>query len=143
VPLDAAFSPTCIRGRLAQYYRNKAKSHFVFQLRGCRRSMSIPQGRSKPRWQAFPRSSGGTSMTSAPRPATASEIIEIVGHLDDGVVARILATGATPAEVLEAFTWISADDQLGTELQHGRHGAVGAVYDILLREEPDPEELRR
>jgi len=82
-------------------------------------------------------------MTSAPRPATASEIIEIVGHLDDGVVARILATGATPAEVLEAFTWVSADDQLGTELQHGRHGAAGAVYDILLQEEPDPEELRR
>jgi len=82
-------------------------------------------------------------MTSAPRPATASEIIEIVGHLDDGIIARILATGATPAEVLEAFTWISADDQLGTELQHGRHGAVGAVYDILLQEEPDPEELRR
>ena len=81
-------------------------------------------------------------MTSAPRPATASEIIEIVGHLDDGIIARILATGATPAEVLEAFTWISADDQLGTELQHGRHGAVGAVYDILLQEEPDPEELR-
>ncbi len=79
-------------------------------------------------------------MTSAPRPATASEIIEIVGRLDDGVVARILATGATPAEVLEAFTWVSADDQLGTELQHGRHGAV---YDILLQEEPDPEELRR
>jgi hypothetical protein len=24
-----------------------------------------------------------------------------------------------------------------------RHGAVGAVYDILLQEEPDPEELRR
>jgi hypothetical protein len=82
-------------------------------------------------------------MTSAPRPATASEIIEIVGHLDDSVIARILATGATPAEVLEALTWVSADDQLGTELQHGRHGAVGAVYDILLQEEPDPEELRR
>ena len=82
-------------------------------------------------------------MTSAPRPATASEIIEIVGHLDDGVVARILATGATPAEVLEAFTWVNADDQLGTELQHGRQGAVGTVYEILLQEEPDPEELQR
>ncbi len=78
-------------------------------------------------------------MTSAPRPATASEIIEIVGRLDDGVVARILATGATPAEVLEAFTWVSADDQLGTELQHGRHGAD----EILLLEAADPEELQR
>ena len=82
-------------------------------------------------------------MTSPSRPATASEIIEIVGHLDDAVIARILATGASPAEVLEAFTWVTADDQLGTELQHGRHGAVGAVYKILLQEEADPEELRR
>ena len=82
-------------------------------------------------------------MTSASRPATASEIIEIVGHLDDGVIARILVTGASPAEVLEAFTWVNADDQLGTELQHGRQGAVGTVYEILLQEEPDPEELRR
>jgi hypothetical protein len=82
-------------------------------------------------------------MTSVRQPATASEIIEIVGHLDDCVIARILATGASPAEVLEAFTWVNADDQLGTELPHGRHGAIGAVYEILLQEEPDPEELRR
>jgi hypothetical protein len=82
-------------------------------------------------------------MTSPSRPATASEIVEIVGHLDDGVIASILATGATPAEVLEAFTWANADDQLGTELQHGRHGAVGAVYVILLQVEPEPEDLWR
>jgi hypothetical protein len=82
-------------------------------------------------------------MTSPWRPATASEIIEIVSHLDDGVVVRILATGASPAEVLEAFIWVNADDQLGTELQHGRHGAVGAVYEILLQEEPEPEERPR
>ena len=77
------------------------------------------------------------------RPATASEIVEICGHLDDGVIARILATGATAAEVLEAFTWATADDQIGTELRHGRSGAAGAVYEILMEEEPDPEELGR
>ncbi len=81
-------------------------------------------------------------MSGLARPATASEIVAICGHLDDGVVACIVATGATAAEVLEAFTWFSADDQIGTELQHGRHGAAGAVYDILVREEPDPEESR-
>ena len=82
-------------------------------------------------------------MNSASRPATASEIIEIVGHVEDGVVARILGTGATPAEVLEGFTWATADDQIGTELQHGRTGRAGAVYEILMEEEPDPEELLR
>jgi hypothetical protein len=81
-------------------------------------------------------------MSSTLQSATASEIIEIVGHLDDGVVARILATGATPAEVLEAFTWATADDQIATELRHGRSGVAGEVYEILMQEEPDPEELR-
>jgi hypothetical protein len=81
-------------------------------------------------------------MSSTLQSATASEIIEIVGHLDDGVVARILATGATPAEVLDAFTWATADDQIGTELRHGRSGVAGEVYEILMQEEPDPEELR-
>jgi hypothetical protein len=81
-------------------------------------------------------------MNSTLQSVTASEIIEIVGHLDDGVIARILATGATPAEVLEAFTWATADDQIGTELRHGRSGVAGEVYEILMQEEPDPEELR-
>jgi hypothetical protein len=81
-------------------------------------------------------------MTVATRPATASEIVAIVGHLDDGVLARILDTGATPAEVLEAFTWAHADDQLGRELLRRPHRAAGAVFDILMREEPEPDELR-
>lgn len=81
-------------------------------------------------------------MNTTVRGATASEIVAICGHLDDGVVARIVATGATPAEVLEAFTWFGADDQIGTELQHGRTGAVGAVYDILMADEPEPDDLR-
>ena len=81
-------------------------------------------------------------MSTVARPATASEIVAICGHLDDGMIAEIVATGATAAEVLEAFTWYSADDQIGTELQRSRRGAVGAVYDILRRDEPDPDELR-
>jgi hypothetical protein len=81
-------------------------------------------------------------MSAVAQVAIASEIIAICGHLDDGVIAQILATGATAAEVLEAFTWFSADDQIGTELRRGPRGAVGAVYDILMREEPDPDELR-
>ena len=82
-------------------------------------------------------------MNSTSRAATASDIIEICGHLDDGVIARIRATGATPAEVIEGFTWCCADDQIGTELRHGRQGAAGAVYEILMQEEPDAEELGR
>ena len=81
-------------------------------------------------------------MSAVAQAVTASENTAICGRLDDQVIAQILATGATAAEVLEAFTWFSADDQIGTELQRGPQGTVGAVCDILMREEPDPDELR-
>ena len=75
-------------------------------------------------------------------PATAAEIIEIVRPFDDSVLMRIVETEATPAEVLEAFTWAIADDQMGTELEHGPRGVVGLVYDILRREEAESDERR-
>lgn len=79
-------------------------------------------------------------MSQISRPATAAEIIEIVGPLDNSVLMRIVETEATPPEVLEAFTWDAADDQIGTELEHRPRGAVARVYEILKREEPEPGE---
>ena len=79
-------------------------------------------------------------MTEKPRPATAAEIVKIVGPLDDEVLVRIRATGATAAEVLEALTWASADDQIGTELERRPRGAALEVYDILKQEEPEPDD---
>ena len=76
------------------------------------------------------------------QPATAEEIRKIVGPLDGGVVISIVATGATPAEVLEAFTWATADDQIGTELERRPRGAAARVYDILKREEAEPDSPR-
>ena len=58
-----------------------------------------------------------------------AEITQIVGPLDDAVLMRIVETKATPAEVLEAFTWATADDQIGTELEHAPRGAVAGVYE--------------
>ena len=81
-------------------------------------------------------------MKQMARPATAAEITEIVGPLDDATLMSINETEATPAEVLEAFTWATADDQIGTELEHRARGVVARVYDILKREESEPEERR-
>ena len=78
-------------------------------------------------------------MSQILRPATAAEIIEIVGPLDDALLMRIVETEATPADVLEAFTWATADDQIGTELEHGPRAAAARVYEILKREEPEPD----
>jgi hypothetical protein len=81
-------------------------------------------------------------MKQMARPATAREITAIVGPLDDTVLLQIEETGATAAEVLEAFTWANADDQIGTELERGPRGAVERVYEILKTEEPEPDERR-
>jgi hypothetical protein len=81
-------------------------------------------------------------MKETARPATAREIIAILGPLDDAVLLQIEETGATAAEVLEALTWAEADDQIGTALERGPRGAAARVYDILKSEEPEPDEPR-
>ena len=73
-------------------------------------------------------------------PATAGEIVGILGPIDDALMVDILNTGATASEVLEAFTWANADDPIGTETERGPRGAVIRVYEILKREEPEESE---
>lgn len=79
-------------------------------------------------------------MSAQVPPATRAEIVSIIGPLDDAVVVEIQRTGATAAEVLEAFTWFTADDQIATETEHGPRGAVLRVREILEREQPEPDE---
>jgi hypothetical protein len=74
-------------------------------------------------------------------PATASGVVRIVGPLEDDVIASIIATRATEAEVLKAVKWFTADDGLGAEIRHTRTGRVAQVYDILAAEAQDDEEV--
>lgn len=73
------------------------------------------------------------------RAATASEIREIVGAVDDAVMASIVAVGATQEEVLEAKTWLASDDYLHRELHHAVQGRAAQIVDILEAELPDPD----
>jgi len=75
--------------------------------------------------------------TQSYKPATGPEVISIIGQVDETILTRIIETGATPAEVLEAFTWTAADDQLGDELQRLPTGRVAAVYEILTEDEDE------
>ena len=76
------------------------------------------------------------------RPATAALVRQILGDLDDVTVARIMAIGATEAELLEASQWAGADDELGAETERAPAGRVGIVYEILQSEEPDEAQQR-
>lgn len=68
---------------------------------------------------------------------TRDQIIEICGRLDDMKVASIIATGASPAELMEARTWLVSDDYLGGDLGRGASGRVARLVDLLRADEAD------
>lgn len=85
-----------------------------------------------------------TQLAADPRqpdhtPATAAEIRRMVGDVDDEVIACILRTEATAAEVQEAALWFRGGGGLDEEAGHEPHGAVKAVYEILQAEESEDE----
>jgi DNA-binding GntR family transcriptional regulator len=63
--------------------------------------------------------------------ATAKEIVAILGPLDEVVLADILRTGASAAEVQEAFTRLEADDAVGREARRGASARVVEVMAVL------------
>ena len=73
---------------------------------------------------------------------TREEVVDIVGHIGDARIAEIIATGAGPAEVAEAFVWLSEDEYLAGELEKQLSGVVERIYEILRADEPDWEEDR-
>jgi hypothetical protein len=73
---------------------------------------------------------------------TYDQVVAITGRsgLDDEQIAAIIATGATAAEVIEAWAWINQeDDYLAAELERPLTGNVAAVYDLLSASRPREE----
>ncbi len=71
---------------------------------------------------------------------THERVVKIVGRLDDSRIAEIIATGASPAELMEAFTWLSSDEYLGRQLNHYLRGRVAKLYEILAADQPEDDE---
>ena len=63
-----------------------------------------------------------------------------VGRIRDYPVTAILATGATAAQAMEAFTWLTSDEYLGGGLQRPLNGVVAEVYEIPKPDWPDAAE---
>jgi DNA-binding GntR family transcriptional regulator len=68
---------------------------------------------------------------SQPAAATAAEITAILGPIDEVVLADILRTGASAAEVQEAFMRLEADDAVGPTARRGASARVMEVMAIL------------
>jgi len=82
-------------------------------------------------------------MNGEPRDDTANaqDIREILGPVDDTLIAAILAVGATREEVLAAHTWFNSDDYMHRQLHHALRGAAARVFDILEAEMPEPDRV--
>ncbi len=68
---------------------------------------------------------------------TREQVTEICGRLDDMKIADIIATGASPAELMEARTWLVADDYLGGDLGRSASGRVARLDELLRADETD------
>jgi len=75
--------------------------------------------------------------------ATHDDVVHILGDLDDGEVARILALGPTVAELEEAALWAQGQGGPLGKTGHPLKGVAGQVLDIVLTVEeeqaPEPE----
>lgn len=81
-------------------------------------------------------------MDAQPTKLTYDEVTAIVGPQDQEVVAQIIATGASAADVLEAFMFFDAEDSVGPDPQHHASGNVARVYAILAATQDDDEDRR-
>lgn len=79
-------------------------------------------------------------MTDQPRlelRLTRDQVIEICGRLDDMKIASIIATEATGAELMEARTWLAADDYLASALGRSASGRVAKLVELLKADETE------
>ncbi len=63
--------------------------------------------------------------------ATHDDVTAVFGSIADSIVAKILATGATRADLDAVVAWISGETETLSEAGHPLSGTAAAVYEIL------------
>jgi hypothetical protein len=70
---------------------------------------------------------------------TSDDIIAVLGPVDNALVAEVIATGATQAELAEAFAWANNDEALIGEGRPLPTGRTAALIDLLVSDEEELE----
>ena len=70
---------------------------------------------------------------------TSDDVIAILGPVDNTLVADVIATGATQAELAEAFAWANNDEALMGEGRRLASGRVAALIELLTSDEEEPQ----
>jgi hypothetical protein len=77
---------------------------------------------------------------------THEDVTAMLGDLDDVVVAKIIASGATAEELAEANAWLSNDEAMlnaGRPLPHGRVARLVETLVAIKEEEEAQDEAVR
>lgn len=76
---------------------------------------------------------------------TRKDVTAMLGPLDDVTVAKIIATGATAEELVQAHAWLTNDEALmnaGKPLPAGRAGQLVEIVSAIEDEEAEQELAR-
>jgi hypothetical protein len=68
---------------------------------------------------------------------TRQDIVAILGPVEDTLVTEVIATGATPVELAEAWAWINSDEALMGDGRALPAGRVAALVDLLSADEDE------
>ncbi len=69
---------------------------------------------------------------------TRDEVTSVLGSVDETMAVELLATGASLAELEEAWAWLNSDESLINEYKPLPSGRVAQLIDIL--QVPDDEQ---
>lgn len=67
-------------------------------------------------------------------------VIHVFGPIDDDAILRILATGASEAELLEARERLERPGEVAEETRHSLAGIVAEIVEIVQSAEPERDE---
>lgn len=70
---------------------------------------------------------------------TAHDITAIIGPADEQLLSEILLTGATAAELAQAWAWVNSDDALVNAGHALPAGKVAELIDLLEDIDDEPE----
>jgi hypothetical protein len=70
---------------------------------------------------------------------TRDEVIAMLGPVDDVVVAEVIATGASAAELAEAQAWVANNETMMNEGRPLAAGRIARLVEILAA--PEEEEM--
>jgi hypothetical protein len=65
------------------------------------------------------------------------DVHSVLGPVDDAVATEIIATGATPEELAQAWAWVNSDEALINDGRPLPSGKVAELVDLLTADEEE------